>query len=262
MLRQPPGLDTVIRWTYVFIDRPAERLDAAGAFWSTVTGTRVSARRGEHGEFATLLVDGADAYLKVQGVRAGGGAHLDLAVDDVACARDAASQHGATTVTDSPDLVVMRSPGGLQFCLVPSTGEAVRPGVVDGPAGVRSRLDQVCVDVAPQAYTTELAFWRDFTGWEHRRGARPEFDLVMPPPSLPVRILLQRLDADQPISAHLDLACSDVPATQAWHERCGATALHRWPLWVVMRDPAGGTYCLTVRDPQSGSLPDWARSRL
>ncbi|MGP4083372.1 VOC family protein, partial [Streptomyces sp. KR55] len=30
---------------------------------------------------------------------------------------------------------------------------------------------------------------------------------------------------------------------------------HRGAHWTVMRDPAGGTYCLTGRDPETGRLP-------
>ena len=45
----------MIRWVYAFIDRPKERFDQAAAFWTAVTGTTLSARRGADGEFATLL---------------------------------------------------------------------------------------------------------------------------------------------------------------------------------------------------------------
>lgn len=48
----------IIRWTYAFADRPADRLAEARAFWTAVTGTRPSEPRGERGEFATLLPDG------------------------------------------------------------------------------------------------------------------------------------------------------------------------------------------------------------
>jgi len=79
---------------------------------------------------------------------------------------------------------------------------------------------------------------------------------LRPPATLPIRLLLQRLGTDRTASA--DLACSDVDATRAWHEACGAEVEQRRPLWTVMRDPAGGVYCLTARDPNTGRLPDWA----
>jgi hypothetical protein len=105
-------------------------------------------------------------------------------------------------------------------------------------------------------YPDEVDFWRSLTLWEHRRGARPEFDVLKPPPGLPVRLLLQRMDSDRPASAHLDVACSDVDTIRRLHEQSGAMILDRRALWTVMRDPAGGIYCLTARDPDTGSLPD------
>jgi hypothetical protein len=72
-----------------------------------------------------------------------------------------------------------------------------------------------------------------------------------------VRLLLQRLDAERPASAHLDLACgADVAGVRARHERLGAVLVAERPHWTVMRDPTGGTYCLTGRDPRTGGLPD------
>lgn len=245
----------MIGWSYAFIDRPHDRVTQVCAFWGTVTGTRPSAPRGERGEFASLLPEGdADPHLKVQGVGDGGGAHLDLAVDDLAGTLRAARRLGASVAGRADDLVVLRSPTGQPFCLVPWEGEAIRQPPVVAPGGVRSRLDQVCIDIAPAAYDREVAFWRELTGWEYLTGALPEFSLLRPPPTVPVQILLQRLGTDRPTTAHLDLACADVPATRQWHERCGARTVAPGPWWVVMRDPAGGVYCLTSRDPDTGRL--------
>jgi hypothetical protein len=72
---------------------------------------------------------------------------------------------------------------------------------------------------------------------------------------LPVRLLIQRIGEQRPTSGHLDLACSDPTLVRAWHERNGATMVAEHPLWTVMRDPAGGVYCLTSRDPRTGRLP-------
>ncbi|MBA4865489.1 VOC family protein [Streptomyces sp. PSKA54] len=246
----------VIRWTYAFIDRPAERFGPACAFWTAVTGTRLSEFRGERDEFVTLLAHGADACLKAQGVDEGpGGAHLDLAVEDVAGLVKDAVRLGASLVAEHEGWAVLRSPGGQLFCAVPFHGERVRPPVVAGPDGSYSRLDQVCIDLAPSAYDAEVAFWAALTGWESRPGSLPEFHVVTPGPELPVRILLQRLGSDRPASAHLDLACSDIEATRAWHEENGATLVGQGTHWTVMRDPAGGIYCLTGRAPETGGLP-------
>ncbi|NEA63666.1 VOC family protein [Streptomyces sp. SID12488] len=246
------GTESGIRWTYAFVDRPVGRLGAAQAFWTAVTDTRLSETRGEQGEFVTLLPGAGDACVKVQGVVSGdGGAHLDFAVEDVDAFVGSASALGATVVGAHAGWSVLRSPAGQLFCAVPWHGEAVRPAVVDG-----SRLDQVSIDIPPTAYGTEVAFWERLTAWDSLTGSLPEFHVLRPPAGLPVRVLLQRLDTDRPAaSAHLDLACADIGATGARHEELGATVVARHAHWTVMRDPAGGTYCLTGRDPETGGLP-------
>ncbi|MEW2167812.1 VOC family protein [Streptomyces sp. NPDC007084] len=244
-----------VRWTHVFIDRPVAELAPALDFWTEVTGTRVSEPRGDRGEFVTLLPDGADACVKAQGVEAGpGGAHLDLSVEDVPALVEWALRLGAEVVSRHDGWAVLRSPGGQLFCAVPWQGESARPGATEVPGGARCRLDQVCLDVAPDAYATETAFWAGLTGWESLPGALPEFHVLRPPAGLPLRVLLQRLGTDSPATAHLDLACSDVDAVRAGHETLGATAVGQGARWTVMRDPAGGTYCLTGRNPETGGL--------
>ncbi|MFJ8083970.1 VOC family protein [Streptomyces sp. NPDC096205] len=241
-----------IRWTYAFADRPAARFEEACAFWTAVTDTRLSELRGDLGEFTTLLPDGADPCVKVQGVASGeGGAHPDFAVDDVDTFTEQALGLGADLAAGHEGWAVLRSPAGQLFCAVPWQGEAVRPPVVHG-----SRLDQLALDVPPSAYDAEVAFWTGLlAGWQSLPGSRPEFHVLMPPPGLPVRLLLQRLGTERPASAHLDLACADIEATRAEHEKLGAELVARGGHWTVMRDPAGGTYCLTGRDPETGALP-------
>lgn len=238
-----------VRWVLAFVDRPRERFEEAAAFWSAVTGTRLSPRRGDDGEFATLLPETGDACVKLQGVVSGGGAHLDLEVDDVRAAVPWAVALGAAVVADHGDWAVLRSPEGRAFCLVPWEGAARRPPVFSG-----TRLDQVCLDIAPGAYERETAFWQTLTGWPLRRGSLPEFT-ALTAPGMPVRILLQRLGDGSGGGAHVDLACADPEATRVRHERHGAVCVERGRHWIVMRDPAGGAYCLTRRDPETGSLP-------
>ena len=250
----PQGSD-VIRWTYAFIDRPRDRFERGVEFWAAVTGTRLSALRGEHSEFATLLPEGADACLKVQAVGDGGGVHMDLCTEDWRAFARMAVDLGASVVAELDGLCVLRSPAGLAFCAVQWHGESTRPEVVVAPDGSRSRVDQVCIDVAPGEYDAEVAFWARLTGWQVRDSVLPEFKALRPPDGLPIRILLQRLNAARPTSAHLDLACSDREATRADHERRGAAVVDRRPRWIVMRDPAGCVYCLTIRDPQTGTAP-------
>ncbi|WP_330264506.1 VOC family protein [Streptomyces griseorubiginosus] len=241
------------RWTYAFVDRPVARFAHACDFWTGVTGTDLSELRGERREFVSLLPSyGTDACVKVQAVASGpGGAHLDFCVDDVREFAKAAQALGAHVVADHGTLVVLRSPAGLLFCADPWRGQSARPRVFRG-----SRLDQVCLDVPPSLYDAEVAFWSALLpAWESRPGALPEFHVLVPPPGLPVRVLLQRLEEERPASAHLDLACADIRATRAEHERLGAEFVTEGRSWTVMRDPAGGLYCLTGRDPETGGLP-------
>ncbi|MFH9616452.1 VOC family protein [Streptomyces pratensis] len=240
----------VIRWTYAFIDRPAA--GPATSFWSAVTGTRTSTPWGDRNEFTTLLPDGADACLVTQAVGGPGGAHPDLAVDDLPSFTERARRLGARGEDRHPELTVLRSPGGQPFCVVPWRGQRTRPPVLTGPDGTASRLDQICLDVSPAAFEREVDFWAALTGWDSRPGVHPEFHVLRPPRDLPVRLLVQRLDEPRPASAHPDMACSDLAAGRALHERAGAEFVRDGDGWTVMRDPAGGTYCLTGRDPVTG----------
>ncbi|MDI1465686.1 VOC family protein [Catellatospora sp. KI3] len=137
-----------IRWLHAFLDYPADRFDAGTAFWLAVTGTRLSARRGAHGEFATLLGDG-DAHLKAQVVGPPGGMHLDPATDDPQALVWTALRLGGSIADTGQGFTVLRSPGGLLLCAVPYQGDSARTPVVTGPAGAVSRVDQVCLDIAP-----------------------------------------------------------------------------------------------------------------
>ncbi|GAA0388810.1 hypothetical protein GCM10009530_44920 [Microbispora corallina] len=139
----------MVRWIWVFVDRPRERFEESAAFWTAVTGARLSARRGDDREFATLLPPEGDACVKLQGVREGDGAHLDLEVDDVRAAVAGALDAGAAVVADHGEWAVLRSPGGQAFCLGPWSGAVRRPSPVEG-----SRLDQICLDVRPPRTTT------------------------------------------------------------------------------------------------------------
>lgn len=242
-----------IRWTYAFVDRPAQSFTRAHTFWTAVTDTRLSGFRGERQEFVTLLPGGGtDACVKAQGIDSGaGGAHLDFAVDDVPGFVTSALRLGAAVAAEHEGWAVLRSPAGQLFCAVPWHGESVRPPVVRG-----SRLDQVCVDVPPSLYDAEVSFWSALLDdWASAPGSRSEFHVLEPPPGLPVRVLLQRLGEERPVSAHLDLACADIQATRVRHEALGAAFVSQGARWTVMRDPAGGVYCLTGRDPETGGLP-------
>lgn len=227
-------------WVTAFLDLPAGRDEAGVAFWRAVTGYGLSTVRGEQGEFATLVPPSGDAHLRVQRVGAGpGGVHLDL------------HRPGCS-------LTVHRSPGGLAWCEVgESLHERAPAGSWPGPTGAhRSVVDQVCLDVPPALFEAEVAYWAQQTGWEVRASSvAASFRALVRPEGQPVRLLLQRLDDEQPgTTAHLDLATDDRPAEVARHVGLGAEVVAEHAVWTVLRDPAGLAYCVTDRDPVSGVL--------
>ncbi|WP_435876889.1 hypothetical protein [Streptomyces acidicola] len=77
-------------------------------------------------------------------------------------------------------------------------------------------------------------FWRAVTatGLSEPRGERDEFVTLLP-----------------------DGADACVKAQGVEQGDGGTTFVAAGAHWTVMRDPAGGTYCLTGRDPETGSLP-------
>ena len=149
---------------------------------------------------------------------------------------------GAAVVFEEPGLVVLRSPAGLPFCVVTWDGERVRPR----PAGI-SLVDQMCLDIPAGGFDPEADFWSALTGWPRRRSDLPEFDHLVRPEGMPLRLLLQRTGAER-AGMHLDLACDDVDAEVVRHVALGATVVRRVPGdWTTLRDPAGREYCVTAR---------------
>jgi hypothetical protein len=242
-----------VTWVTAMLDSPPETTDAAETFWLAVTGTRLSPRRGPRAEFATLLPSQGDPYLKVQQVVQSlpGGMHLDLHTGDVRGLADRAEKLGATTSHHVLGYVVCGSPHGMTFCLVGHPGRR-RPPPHPWPGG-RSIVDQVCLDIPPDVYDAECAFWAELTGWQHVDDVSPEFRRLVRPDGIPLAFLLQRLDAPGPsqqtVSAHLDLACDDQEAETARHVALGADVIRRTTGWTVLTDPAGRRYCLTGRRP-------------
>lgn len=240
-----------VRWVTAFLDSPAESAEVSETFWSRVTGTLVSPRRGARDEFATLVPPDGDAYLKTQRVEQSvpGALHLDLHTDDVSALSLRAQELGATTSHLELGYVVCGSPGGLTFCIVDHPGGR-RPSAPVWPGG-RSAVDQVCLDIPPGAYDVELAFWAALTGWAyHDVPACAEFERLRRPAGMALAFLLQRLDDEQPtVTAHLDLSSDDRDAEVARHRALGADPVRRTSAWTVLRDPAARAYCVTDRAP-------------
>lgn len=238
-----------VRWMWAFLETVEVNADASEAFWHSVTRTELSPRRGERGEFATLLPEGGDAWVKVQRVIQGGGVHFDLDVDQpLPEAAAEALRLGATELARHDDVIVMRSPGGFTFCLT-SWSNAGSP-TTQNRIGEPDLLDQICLDVPSDRYAAELDFWERLTGWPRRAGALPEFTSLTRPDGIPVRLLFQRLgELAGTVSGHVDFACHDRAATRAAHVAAGATVVSEHEFWTVMRDPVGRIYCLTHRLP-------------
>lgn len=238
-------------WLTAFLDRPADRFDAAVAFWATVTDSTISPARGADGEFATLVPADGDAYLRVQRVGSDGGIHVDVHVDDVPAAVAAATSSGAVLVHEAAGVPVLRSPGGLLFCVVGDDGSRRRPAApVVG--GVRAQVDRVCIDVPEPAYQAERQFWAGLTGWECRAAKVDGFAYLAHPAGMALELLLQRLGPDSPATragAHLDLGCDDVDTLVGAHVALGATVVAEHEFWTVLADPAGHPYCLIRRPP-------------
>ena len=251
------------RWLTVFLDFPAAGFGPGIAFWRAVTGYGLSPFRGPGGDFASLLPPSGDAYLRVQRVLAGdGGYHLDLHVDTAGGALQALDEAAGLGVSlgatvrhrEAGEVIVADSPGGFTFCLVRWEGERAVPDpqTVDG-RGV-SRVDTLCLDIPPELFAGEGAFWAALTGQAPQPAPVPGFAYLSGPAGtgMPVRLLLQRLEEAAPgqrVRGHIDLGCTDRDAAVAWHVDHGARMTGTFQYWIVLTDPAGHEYCLVGRPP-------------
>ena len=243
-----------VGWLTMFLDVAPDAWEAAVPFWAAATGTVVSPVRGPDGRFATLQPAGADAHLRVQRLVDGrGGTHLDLHVDSLDAGTDRVVSLGAVEVARDDDVVVLRSPGGYPFCVVGDV-LAARSGPVAW-GGHTSLVDQLCLDVPGAAYDAEVAFWSTLLDAEVRGSTRrPEFDNLVRPGHLPLRLLFQRVGHEGPVTGHPDLATDDRVAEVARLVGLGAERVAVEEFWTVLRAPGGQLFCVTERDPATGRL--------
>ncbi len=245
-----------ILWLTAFIDRDESDHQEAIDFWQQVAATGLSERHGSAGEFVTLTPPDGDAHLRLQRTTDGRvGCHLDLHVDDVEEATAAALRSGAV-ITHRDRHVALHSPGEMEFCFVAPHGEsaASAPDRHDPPRAI----DQLCIDVPHQLWETECAFWAALLDRDLATGALPEYAWMTQLTGLPIRLLFQRLGEDDTrtsVTAHLDLACGDnIDAIAAEHVALGATIRLSGRYWTTLTDPTGVEYCLTMRDPYTGTI--------
>jgi predicted enzyme related to lactoylglutathione lyase len=234
-----------VLWTTLFLDSPTTDVEP---FWLAVTDTTLSERR-DGGAFATLVPAVGDAYVRTQVTGEPARTHLDLHVAGVPEAAREAVSLGAQVIRDAGSLVVVRSPAGLEFCLVTWRGERECPAAVRWPGGQSSRLDQVCLDVPEALVEPETSFWSSLTGWKRQPSDLSEFESLQRPDGMPLRILFQRVGS-LVAGMHPDFACDDVPAEVARQVALGAQVVREVPGdWTTLRDPAGREYCVTARSP-------------
>ncbi|OMH34108.1 VOC family protein [Tersicoccus sp. Bi-70] len=241
-------------WLHTVIDVPADRLDAASAFWAAALGCPLGDPWAGHPEFRSLLPLTGDAYVHVQRVgSARPGVHLDLEVDDLDAGVARLVALGATARNREPAGAwqVLASPGGLPVCVVAGRGDRVRPDGVDVGDGLRERLVQVCIDAPADAVDTEVAFWRAaIPGRWAKSTSEGLIGKLHPGAGSTVKLLFQRLGEDTgPVRAHVDLGTTDVPRDAERLEHLGAARVTDCGRWVVLQDAAEMVFCTTPNDP-------------
>jgi len=240
-----------VDWLHVFVDVPASSAAGTRTFWSRALGWSPDAPWRDHPEFTSLVPAEGDTYVHVQEVDDDPRVHLDVVVDDLDRAQARAGELGAAGGMRGDGWQVMRSPGGLPFCLCREPVSGTRPPGVRH-TDHRSRLAQVCVDIPAREYDREATFWRQLTGWDSSRSGRPEFTDLVGPPEAPLQLLLQRLGEDDEgtaTRAHIDLGSDDIDAEAARLVGLGARYLDRFEGWAVLSDPAGLVFCVTGKSP-------------
>jgi predicted enzyme related to lactoylglutathione lyase len=246
-------------WMHVFVDVPSDAASTTCTFWSHALGWETGPQWAQHPEFRSLVPDAGDRYVHVQEIDGDPRVHLDLVVDDLDTARDALLGLGAEAASRTAQWQVMRSPGGLPFCLCRRPAAGTRPPATQHD-GHRSRLVQVCIDVPADRFDREVAFWQEATGWDYRPSTlHPELADLRGPATAPLRLLMQRLGADDrgtTTRAHIDMGCDDLDAEAERLVSFGARRLgpgkgyvDRTRGWVVMADPTGLPFCVTSKPP-------------
>jgi hypothetical protein len=170
-------------WLHAFLDVPAEHAETAARFWAAASGAEIGAPWPEHPEFRSLDPATGSRYLHVQRHSGPPRLHLDLTTPQVDAEAARLVALGAVAQTRFRWWQVLRSPGGLPFCLVEETPVRSRPEPVCWPGGHRSRVARLVVDAPADRYDAECAFWAAATGWSESTNGRPEIRSLRPPDS-------------------------------------------------------------------------------
>jgi hypothetical protein len=236
---------------HAVIDVPDHLSSAAAAFWGSALGWRLGQAWPGHPELRSFEPADDQAYVHLQRIAGPSRVHLDVEVEDTAAAVTTAVGLGATHAASHDRWQTMRSPGGLPFCLVRASEQAV-PEPVRWPDGHSSRLVQLCVDSPRAVHDDEVAFWRALLEGRWVDSPAPEFAGKWHEDRSPLQLLFQRLDElTGPVRAHLDHGTDDRDAEVRRLVGLGAEPAAEGRGWRVMRDPAGLTFCVTDNSPST-----------
>jgi hypothetical protein len=233
-------------WLTAFLDYPASEFDAGVGFWRAATGYGLSTPRGEAGEFATLVPPSGDDYLRVQRLGDGPtGLHLDVHVAEPWTAAETAEAAGAELVSESPHgFFVLRSPAGFPFCLTTFQADAVPPPV-RWPAGHRSRVSRLCLDVPHRRYAAEVTFFQQVLGGQWLQAPDPETALRLAGAGA-IDIRLQPAELARSVTSHLHVVTDDLDAEVARLTALGARPRAARPGKTILEAPGGTALCVVA----------------
>ncbi len=233
-------------WLTAFLDYPAGEFDAGVGFWRAATGYELSAPRGEAGEFATLVPPSGDDYLRVQRLGDGPtGLHLDVHVAEPWTVAEAAEAAGGELVSESPhSFFVMHSPAGFAFCLVSQPAEAV-PLPLRWPAGHRSQVSRLCLDVPRRRYAAEVTFMQEILGGQWLLEPEPETALRLAGLGA-LDLRLQPAELARTVTSHLHVVTNDLAAEVARLAALGARPRASRAGRTILEAPGGTALCVVA----------------
>lgn len=236
---------------HVIIDVPPAAADASRRFWSAALGWPIGEPWPHHPEFRSLVPATGVDYVHLQEGDHGPRVHIDVEVHDMDAAANRLRELGARSRRREADWHTMRSPGGLDFCLLTAA-----PADVPAPLTAvdhRLRLVQVCLDIPAPAVAEEVAFWRRASGWRWVASADEAFaGKLHHDGTSPVQLLMQALGDDDSCTttrAHIDLGADHVEAAVGRLVELGASRGQTGAGWVVLTDAVGMVFCVTGNAP-------------
>jgi len=104
----------------LIIDCETDDLETAARFWGEALGTPADFdANAPESPYVTLQIAEGEPYIEVQSVQHESRVHIDIESDDIEAEVTRLEALGATRVADIRSFVVMQSPTGQKFCVVP-----------------------------------------------------------------------------------------------------------------------------------------------